>query len=93
MAIKLIRQDLANHALIGAVAACAAANAAPLLGLDRRLAAMLAAAAAGLLIELAQAALNKLAKRKGLPPSHTVDPLDLFWTALGGAPIALAVPA
>lgn len=91
MAIKLIRQDLANHGLIGAVAASAAANAAPLVGLDRRLAAMLGSTAAGLLIEAVQAVRNAQAKRRGLPPPHKVDPLDLLWTALGGAPVALSV--
>lgn len=94
MAIKLIRQDLANHGLIGAVAACVAANVAPLVGLDRRLAALLAAAGTGLLIELVQAVRNRLAKRKGLSLPHTVDlGWDLVATALGGVPVAVAVPA
>lgn len=94
MAVKLIRQDLANHGLIGAVAASVAANAAPLVGLDRRVAAMAGSTAAGLLIELVQAVRNKLAKRRGLPPPHTVDlKWDLLATAAGGVPVALAVPA
>lgn len=92
--IKPIRQDLANHGLIGAVAACVAANLAPLIGLDRRAAALAGSAFTGVLIELVQAALNARAKRRGLPPPYTVDfKRDLAATALGGLPVALAVGA
>lgn len=91
MAIKLLAQDKANHGLIGTAAACAAANAAPLIGMDRRLAAMVGSSAMGLLIEAVQALLNWRARRAGLPKPHDVSGADIVATALGGVPVALAV--
>lgn len=91
MAIKLIAQDKANHALIGACSATAAAHLAPLVGMDRRAGAMLGAAAAGVAIEAVQAVLNWRARRAGLPAPHDVRGADALATALGGVPVALAV--
>lgn len=93
MAIKLLAQDKANHALIGTFAATGAAHLAPLIGMDRRLAAMLGASATGLGIEVLQAVMNRRARRAGLPKPHDVSGKDFVATALGGIPVALAVPA
>lgn len=90
MAIKLLAQDKANHALIGACAAAVAAHLAPLFGVDRRAGAMLGAAAAGLAIEAVQAVLNWRARRAGLTQPHDVSGADFLATAMGGLPVAMA---
>lgn len=93
MAIKLLAQDKANHALIGVFAAAVAVHMSPVVGLDRRAGAMLGAASVGLLIELVQAAVNWKSIRAGGSKKHDVSGKDFLATALGGVPVALAVPA
>lgn len=82
----LIPQDKANHAIDGAVIYFFTAVIFRALGLpNHREWALAVTTLVGAAKEGADWVLNLLARRKGLPPPHSVEGLDFIATFLGGA--------
>ncbi len=96
MNIPMLDQDKANHYLWGTVAAtvsrAVAAFIFPQYGIPPAAAAMAGSTAVGLMKEVIDLVINKMAVKRGERAPHTVDPADILWTAAGGIPVAAAPP-
>lgn len=92
MKLPLLPQNKANHVIYGAVVSCAFVAATLTLGVLPvgwvPLATLASAAAVGALKEYMDHRANKQADRELMVRPHTVDPTDVAWTAVGGAPAA-----
>ena len=83
--LPLIPQDKANHFAYGTAVAIMAKVATQFyLPEYSQFAGVVASSIVGVLKEIVDFVLNKLAERKGLPPPHGVEAMDAFATALGG---------
>lgn len=88
----LLPQDKANHVIYGAVVSSLSAAAVLAAGVTpvswTPLIAMASATATGVIKEVMDHRANKLADKQLLVRPHSVEPLDVAWTAAGGAPAA-----
>ena len=94
MQLPVLPADKANHVVYGAaiVSACETVLpnvVLPVVGTHVFWHSLVVCAAFAVGKELVDLALNTLAKKKGLAPSHGVEPLDAVATVAGGALIVL----